>query len=854
MIVESMMMRFMRVLGRVVVDHPWSVTALSLVLTLFLFSNIHNLRTGTDLTDLFGERDPQWRAASQIGKELGYGNQLFVLIEAPEAGNDTTGEMEEMADRLTADMMSSGLFKQARCGLQEEELLNMVRFFTWNFPSFVPPAQTEDLKQRLGPQQIHQTVRRAATELVTPFSSLGTNYFVTDPLGLMEVAAQNSRGFSQFANFDLTWGEGNRFFSKDHKALLIIAEPRQPAVDYKFAEQVVQWTRARIQSISAEQAFRDAGVHAVAAGAYVYAEQEHRFIEANIRRVSVISIVGNLLLCLLIYPRIPLLLLSLLPTSLGILWTTGVASFYPGKVNLISLSFIAILAGLGDDQVVHFFNRVPQEWAKGGTLNAAVLRTFETTGASVFFCILTAATATAALATSSFKALAEFGFILTVGMFMMMFHTLLTVPALMQLWWRFSKPRAPETITFRFLPFLARKSVDFVGRHARLVIAFSLAIFLLSLFFLPKVRMNARFEITGADNPAVAAQNRLSARFGIEGSPDVLLIAGGQQEVLERAENLTAALEAYRQRGVLKSIFSPTNLLPSVRTQQQRAASLAGINLAASARALEASLRENGFRTEPEQPLIDRLRKLAQGTELITLEQAAEFLPPGLLDNSIRRTRDGSYVAAVAFYATDPDAVQVVPETVLESWRHQFGPFVEFSFDKINRDMQSRVLHDSRRALLWTAAAIVLIVYLCFRNLRVSLIVLMPIAFAIIVTFGLLLLVRHRFSFMCITAIPLIIGIGIDNGIHLVRRYLENERNGILATAKASGAALIQSNLTTIVGFGALMASSFAPLAEMGLVTSLGVALALAGGLWLVPAVILQGEEPKRAEMSRPTE
>ena len=85
---------------------------------------------------------------------------------------------------------------------------------------------------------------------------------------------------------------------------------------------------------------------------------------------------------------------------------------------------------------------------------------------------------------------------------------------------------------------------------------------------------------------------------------------------------------------------------------------------------------------------------------------------------------------------------------------------------------------------------------------------------------------------MSITAIPLIIGIGIDNGIHLVRRYLENERIGILVIAKASGAALIQSNLTTIVGFGALMASSFTPLAEMGLVTSLGVALALVGGLW----------------------
>ncbi|MGB6258165.1 MAG: MMPL family transporter [Candidatus Sulfotelmatobacter sp.] len=846
-----MMVRCMRWVGGLVVGHPGLVTALSLVVTLLLYANIHNLRTGTDLTDLFGNRDPQWRAASQIGKELGYGNQLFVLIDAPAGRTDVTGQMEEMADRLTADMQASGLFLDARCGLQEEELLNLMRFFTWNFPSFARPDQTEDLKRRLDPQQIHQTVRRAATELVTPFSSLGTNYFVADPLGLMQVEVGSSREFSQFANFDLNWGFGNRFFSKDHKALLIIAEPRQSAMDYKFAEQVMRWTREHIQSMTAEPDVRDSGVLAIPAGAYVYAEQEHQLIETNIRRISLISIVGNLLLCLLIYPRIPLLLLSLLPASLGIIWTTAVASFYPGEVNLISLSFIAILAGLGDDQVVHFFNRVPQEWAKGGTLNDAVLRTFETTGLSVVLCIVTAATATTSLATGSFKGLAEFGFILTVGMFMMMLHTLLTVPALMRLWWRISKPRAPQTITFRLLPWVARKSVDFVGRHARLVVGLGCGVFLLSLLFLPAIKLEKHFEIAGADNPAVAAQNLLSARFGIEGSPNVLLIAGSEQEVLGRAEELTAGLEAYRHRGVIKSLFSPTILLPSARTQSERASSLAGVNLAASASALENSLRENGFRTEPLQPFIDRLRKLGQGLgrggDPITLETAAKFLPPGLLDNSIRKTGDGSYVAAITFYGADPDAVEVVPESVIESWRKQFGPFVEFSFDKMNRDLQRQVLHDSSRALVWTAAGILLVVYLCFRNLRVSLIVLIPIVFGVVATFGLLLLVRHRFSFMSITAIPLIIGIGIDNGIHLVRRYLENERNEILVIAKASGAALIQSNLTTIVGFGALMTSSFAPLVELGLVTSLGVALALGGGLLLIPAVILLGERRRTA-------
>ncbi|HEX3107221.1 MAG TPA: hypothetical protein VHQ22_22495, partial [Terriglobales bacterium] len=150
------MARCMRLIGRLVVGHPGWVVFASAVVTLFLYANIHNLRTGTDLTDLFGNRDPQWRAASQIGKELGYGNQLFVVIQAPAGASDTTDQMEELADRLTADMQASGLFADARCGLQDEELLKMVRFFTWNFPSFVRPDETEALKQRLDPRQIQQ--------------------------------------------------------------------------------------------------------------------------------------------------------------------------------------------------------------------------------------------------------------------------------------------------------------------------------------------------------------------------------------------------------------------------------------------------------------------------------------------------------------------------------------------------------------------------------------------------------------------------------------------------------------------------------------------------------------------------
>ncbi len=844
-----MLTRILRRVGRVVITTPGWVVTISLGLTFFLYLHIHHLRTDTNLTDMFGKHDAQWQAASKIGNDLGYGNQLFVILQVPSGDEDHAATMEAMADRLTEQMSASGLFQQERSGLQENELLNIVRFYTWNFPFLSEPDQWGDLQQRLDPQQIRQNVSHAATQMVTPFSSMGVNYFVADPLGLMGAAAKNSQSLSQFASLDLNWGSGNRFFSKDHRALLILVEPRQSAVDYKSAAQVVQWTRTHIASLVADPEFRSSGVHVSQAGAYVYAAQDHAFIERNIRVVSFISLFGNLLLCLFIYPSIPMLLLSLLPASLGIICTTGIASYYPGEMNLISLSFIAILGGLGDDQVVHFFNRTPQEWTDGRSFNEAVLRTFETTGVSIVLCIVTAASATVALAFSGFKALADFGFILTVGMFMMMFHTLLTVPALLQLWRRFFPPTAPKTITFRFLPRISNAVVHFVGKYARGIVLLASVAFVASLLVLPTIHLGGSSGITsGADDSADVAQKLLAAEFGIQGNPHLLLITGTQQEVLQRAEKLSAHLKSYEAAGVVKSIFSPTSLIPSAKTQQQRAAMfLQKVNLAASANALQQALKKNGFRVAPELPYIQRLQTLSHGAEPLALNTAAEYLPRGLLDNSIRKTSDGRYVAAITYDAADPNATLVIPDAVLRQWKRDAGPFVDFSFDKINRDMQRQILHDSSRALVWTAAAILLIVYCSFRNLRLSLLVLMPIVFAIIVAFGILRILGHPFTFMAVTAIPLIIGIGIDNGIHLVRRYRDSGHSDILDVTRDTGAALIQSNLTTIIGFGALTASTFAPLAELGLVTSLGVSLALVGGLCLIPATIIL-QEPNLQE------
>jgi predicted RND superfamily exporter protein len=833
--------RLLRLVSWLTLKHSWLLLIVIAVFTAVLYFNIRNLKMGTNLTDLFGDNTPELRAANEYVQHSGYGNQLFLVIETTGSAEDASEPMETLASRITVAMNQSGRFKYARCGLSEQELLGMVRLFAWNFPSYLHPGQVEALKARLSPAGIKATVGRAGADLVTPFSWLGTNYFLTDPLGLMELSAPAGQGLGSFFNFDLEWGSGNYFFSKDHKALLVVAEPRRPAMDYKSAGEVVAWTRGLTRSLLAEEQFKQPPLRVTMTGGYVFAEQDHNFIEKNISLVSLVSIIGNLILCLLVYRRIPLLLMSFIPTSLGLLWATGLIAWYPGHVNLISLSFIAILVGLGDDQVVYFMNRVPQEWTGGKTLDEAMTHTIATTGKSIIFCILTAGTATVALMTSGFKALSEFGLVLTIGLLMLLLHTLLTIPALMRLWWTRFPPRVSKRVTFRFLPAISQPLADLLSAHPRVILAGSVAVFVASLATFPSLKMSRKVEMTrGGEHPAVIGQERLAEKFGIEGTPELLLLEGTEEDVLRRTEGLASELEALKKQGRLRSIFSPSQIVPSHRAQLEGAHLVQQLDLPAAAGNLTRSLKESGFNVAYFEPAINRLRELGGGSpKPLSLAEASAYLPRGILDNSIERLGANRCLAAVAVYATDPDLIDAIPAATIRSLQRKYGPFTDFSYAKINRDLQLQIFRDSRHALLLTAIGIALIVFLCFRDVPMTALVLMPIGFAIVVTFGILVLFRHPFSYMALTAFPLIIGIGIDNGIHLARRYLEGSARDVAGVLRLAGAPLLQSNLTTIIGFGALMVSQFAPLAELGLVTALGVAMTLVGSFWVLPAVLI---------------
>ena len=77
--------------------------------------------------------------------------------------------------------------------------------------------------------------------------------------------------------------------------------------------------------------------------------------------------------------------------------------------------------------------------------------------------------------------------------------------------------------------------------------------------------------------------------------------------------------------------------------------------------------------------------------------------------------------------------------------------------------------------------------------------------------------------------LPLVIGIGVTNGIHILNRFAEEQNPSILA--KSTGKAVLVSALTTIAGFGSLIPAKHQGIASLGIVMSIGVAACMLAGL-----------------------
>jgi hypothetical protein len=141
------------------------------------------------------------------------------------------------------------------------------------------------------------------------------------------------------------------------------------------------------------------------------------------------------------------------------------------------------------------------------------------------------------------------------------------------------------------------------------------------------------------------------------------------------------------------------------------------------------------------------------------------------------------------------------------------------------------------QAAWYALAAVLIVVYSDFRSLRYTLVAVAPLGLGMLQLFGLLGLLDIPLNPANMIVLPLILGIGVDNGVHVVHDF--RMQKGRYRISPSTASAILICSLTTMVGFGTLMIASHRGLQSLGRVLTIGVSCCLFTSLVMLPAGLI---------------
>ena len=139
-------------------------------------------------------------------------------------------------------------------------------------------------------------------------------------------------------------------------------------------------------------------------------------------------------------------------------------------------------------------------------------------------------------------------------------------------------------------------------------------------------------------------------------------------------------------------------------------------------------------------------------------------------------------------------------------------------------------------AAWWALGAIVILVFFHFRAVTPVVLALLPVVIGASWMVGFMGWTGIPFNPANIMTLPLVIGIGVTNGIHILNRFAEEKNPGIFA--KSTGKAVLVSGLNTIAGFGSLILADHRGIRSLGWVMAVGTATCMIAALTFLPAVL----------------
>lgn len=605
---------------------------------------------------------------------------------------------------------------------------------------------------------------------------------------------------------------------------------------------------------------------------------------------------GVALLYMLVYRGIRYPLITVVTLLVGTVWAMGWLTLTVGHLNILSASFAVMLIGMGDYGVLWVTHYEDQRRAGLG-VRPAIRHTAAEVGPSVLTAALTTALAFFAAMLADFQAVAELGWIAGSGVLLCAFACFTVLPAMLCLTDRRGILNAAKSLitvdgervlesrdrgesrTIPWLPALAR--------HPSLVLAVGLAGISVLAVFATRVRYDHNLlNLQNQDLESVRWERTLIDRTA-GASWCALSIASTPAEALALKSRYEALPEVSR-------VVEVASLVPTGQDQK--------IGLVREVRASLRGLPERGTSITPFAVTPGDLQK--EITFLIgALEPQAPVSPQPILEQLIRSLaelrdhpglRDGAAarqrLAAFGRRLTDdlltdlhrlrdvatpsPITLDDLPAALREryvgaggKWLVQayakdglwdIGPLQQFVNEVRTVDPQAtgkpfgtlEGLRGMQRGFAWAGvyalAVIAIVLWADFRTTRHTLLALAPLVVGTIITLGVMGILGMPLNPANMIALPLIVGVGVDNGVHVLHDYRSRGRGRSYTLAATTGQGIAVAALTTVLGFGTLMVASHRGLVSLGLVLALGVTACMAAALVLLPAVLRLASRPGR--------
>jgi hopanoid biosynthesis associated RND transporter like protein HpnN len=610
---------------------------------------------------------------------------------------------------------------------------------------------------------------------------------------------------------------------------------------------------------------------------------EHDEMAQSQKDTTVASIV-SLVLCALIfiygYNETGRPVKATICLVVGLAYTLAFATATVGHLNILTITFVPILIGLAIDFGVHLVTRYEEELRHGKTEEQALTKAMVYTGQGIFVGALTTAGAFLAMWLTNFRGIQEMGIICGGGLLICFIPMITLLPVLLL-------RGRQNVLDHKFHDVERRRRIENIWlERPALVTAIVGALCVLALTQARKVYFDYNLLHMQSDGlPAVVFEQKLidsadkSVLYGAV-IADSLQQAVELQNQIEKlptvASNGVQSMATYLAEDQTEKLKLIGEIKTEVAPLKFNAADLRRVNIEDFSRTLYSLY---GYLGAALDEIKDSNPKLS--AQMVSLRSAIDTLRREMLaGDATTRAAHADKLAEFqqALFADIRQTFQTLQNQdnrdrlravdLPPALRNRFvgvtGKYllqVYPKYDVWQRDNQEKFIADLRKidpnvtgtpvqlyeyttllknsyemAAWYSLIAIAILVFVHFRSLTAVILALLPVGIGTLWLVGLMGWLKIPFNPANIMTLPLVIGIGVTNGIHILNRFAEERTPSILT--RSTGKAVLVSGLTAIAGFGSLMLAKHRGIHSLGCVMATGIATCMIAALAFLPALL----------------